>query len=563
MFGFLCLDKPLRKTSRDAVDQVQRKVKPAKVGHAGTLDPLATGVLVVAIGGATRLIDWVQQQQKTYDVVFRFGVRSDTDDLEGELLPVAGPLPTPDAIEQALPLFLGWIQQVPPVYSAIKVEGRRAYDLARKGREVILEPRAVRIDSLTILSYNNGELRLRVQCGAGTYIRSLGRDLARALGTEAVMVELRRSAIGGFHVEEGLEWERLREASVAELEQRLMTPAQALPSLDIVELDGAGIRRLQLGRVVPLEQTPLLRTGIRCETAVKPDDVAAGKPARYALGHDSRGKLAALLQETEVGWKVEKAFWDDADFKATVTEPVVVGESHQPGMVMSDLLQSERQLWAAELHDGVVQELAGAKMLLEGIISTGTDRVEMIGRLSRVVRVLDRALQEARGLLHELHESPAINDSPLTLWLQDDDERRAEYPLVTQLFSVAVVPTDPSVARDVRRLIQEGARNALRHASASKVSISLEILETDGAMTSSRAALRLTICDDGSGFDPMAVPDDRFGLRGIRTRAARSRGTATWTSPATGGTCLQIDWPPGVVEFQRLDPPIQRGLGER
>ena len=145
MLGFLNVHKPVGCTSRDVVNTIQRILKPLKVGHAGTLDPLASGVLVVAVGSATRIIDLVQQQPKVYEATFRFGVFSPTDDLEGELEENAGPIPPRDRVIETLPRFIGEIQQVPPAFSAIKVAGKRAFDLARQGREVNLQPRPVTI----------------------------------------------------------------------------------------------------------------------------------------------------------------------------------------------------------------------------------------------------------------------------------------------------------------------------------------------------------------------------------------------------------------------------------
>ena len=178
IFGLLNIHKPRGKTSRWAVDQVKRLVRPAKVGHAGTLDPLATGVLIVAVGPVTRLMEDVQQAPKQYRAEYLLGQTSDTEDTEGRVTELVDPRrPSRAEIEFAAARFVGEIQQRPPAFSAIKVSGRRAYSLARKGQEVKLEPRAVTIHSLNIPDYVYPRLTLDIQCSSGTYIRSLGRDL--------------------------------------------------------------------------------------------------------------------------------------------------------------------------------------------------------------------------------------------------------------------------------------------------------------------------------------------------------------------------------------------------
>ena len=176
--GFLVLDKPSGMTSRRAVDRVKGLVRPEKTGHCGTLDPLATGVLVVAVGKATRLVSSVHDQRKTYRATFLLGRRSDSDDTETEVeVYEETPVLDEPTIEAALREFLGPISQVPPAYSAVKVGGRRAYKLARAGQELDLKPRTVEIDSIQLLDWDSPRLELEIVCSGGTYIRSLGRDL--------------------------------------------------------------------------------------------------------------------------------------------------------------------------------------------------------------------------------------------------------------------------------------------------------------------------------------------------------------------------------------------------
>ncbi len=290
MFGFLNINKPAGKTSRDAVNQIQRWVRPTKVGHGGTLDPLATGVLVIALGPATRLIEYVQAQPKTYRGSFRLGQSSNTEDLEGEITVLQQPpLPTLEEITQVLPEFTGPIQQVPPAYSAVKINGQRAYKLARQGSDPQLSARTVEIFGLNILSYDYPNLELEIQCGSGTYIRSLGRDLARALGTEAVMTSLTRTAIGEFSLETAMELDVIQGDQIA---SSLLAPAQGLHQHPGLELDAESLRQLQNGR-------PLLL-----------DRFAADETAPHLLAFDHDHRLQAVLKPTTRGWRVAKSFWD-------------------------------------------------------------------------------------------------------------------------------------------------------------------------------------------------------------------------------------------------------------
>src|SRR4051812_3738752 len=193
MNGLLVIDKPGGMTSRDAVNRVQRWFpRKTKIGHTGTLDPLATGVLVVCVGAATRLADYVQAMGKSYASRFRLGSTSTTDDADGGVTetPNANP-PTREQIDAALARFVGTIEQVPPAVSALKVDGRRAHDLVRKGAEVKLAARPVRIDAIRVTGYEWPYLDVEVDCGKGTYIRSIARDLGAALGCGGLVQTLR------------------------------------------------------------------------------------------------------------------------------------------------------------------------------------------------------------------------------------------------------------------------------------------------------------------------------------------------------------------------------------
>ncbi len=228
-FGLLNLNKPPGVTSRRVVDRVQRLVKPAKVGHAGTLDPLASGVLVLGIGPATRLVEYVQEMPKHYRATFLLGRTSTTEDVDGEVTELEDAVPPKrERLERIAEEMTGEIEQRPPSYSALKISGRRAYDLARAGQQVELAPRSVRIHRLQIVRYEYPELCLDVACGGGTYVRSLGRDLAEHAGTAAVMAALERTAIGRFAIADALDPQKLAPDNIAEY---LLPPTLAIHGL--------------------------------------------------------------------------------------------------------------------------------------------------------------------------------------------------------------------------------------------------------------------------------------------------------------------------------------------
>ncbi|MFN0018971.1 MAG: tRNA pseudouridine(55) synthase TruB [Pirellulaceae bacterium] len=251
MFGLLNLNKPAGITSRDVVNRVQRLVKPHKVGHAGTLDPLASGVLVVCIGPATRLIEYVQRMPKRYLAKFLLGRRSETEDIEGTVTELVDPpVPTEAQIRTVLPNFIGCIQQLPPAFSALKVEGKRAYEMARQGEIPDLKPRPIEVHSIDLVEYSYPELTLDIRCGSGTYVRSLGRDIARALGTEGVMSTLVRTEIGPFHLSQALSGDDITPQSI---DQAFVPPQSALgtmPTLAVSEQEEALLRN---GRQIPRE----------------------------------------------------------------------------------------------------------------------------------------------------------------------------------------------------------------------------------------------------------------------------------------------------------------------
>jgi tRNA pseudouridine55 synthase len=240
------MNKPAGSTSRRVVDQVVKLVRPEKAGHAGTLDPLATGVLVVCVGKATRLIEMVQQQTKSYRAQFLLGRHSDTDDVTGNVTEIAvASEVTHDRVVAALPAFCGRIQQIPPTFSAVHVDGNRAYDLARKGQEVELSPREVDVYRLDLVRFAYPEIELEIDCGSGTYVRSIGRDLGRALGCGAVMSALVRTRIGPYRIEDAVSPEALTSETIDRL---LLSPATAVEALPRYVASKEDVVQIRAGR---------------------------------------------------------------------------------------------------------------------------------------------------------------------------------------------------------------------------------------------------------------------------------------------------------------------------
>jgi tRNA pseudouridine55 synthase len=196
--GWIVLNKPYDMTSTQAVGKVRWLLGAKKAGHAGTLDPLATGLLPIALGEATKTVPVVQDGRKVYRFTVRWGEETATDDAEGEVVARSDVRPDEAAVRAALPAFTGEIMQTPPAFSAIKVDGERAYDLARAGEKVELEPRPVFIEALTLLAHDGESSQLEMTCEKGTYVRALARDLARALGTRGHVVALHRAQVGPF-----------------------------------------------------------------------------------------------------------------------------------------------------------------------------------------------------------------------------------------------------------------------------------------------------------------------------------------------------------------------------
>lgn len=313
MHGFLNIDKPAGMTSHDVVAQIRRAARQKRVGHAGTLDPAATGVLVVALGNATRLIEYVQDStSKRYLATLHLGITTTTDDAEGQVLETAA-VPSLDsaAIERALEPFRGEISQVPPMYSALHHQGRRLHELAREGIVVERAARPVTIEQLDLLDWSSPLLMLDIMCSKGTYIRSLARDLGEALGCGAHLQALRRTAVGTFLIEDAVPLDDLigepddkeirregdKETSVnrsislspalpRSLSQALLPPEIAVADWPAVTLSAEAARQVRNGLALTLEHID----------------------ADRARAHGPDGQLLALLARVGTLWKPEKVF---------------------------------------------------------------------------------------------------------------------------------------------------------------------------------------------------------------------------------------------------------------
>ena len=224
---------------------MRRILGERRVGHAGTLDPFATGLLLLLVGRATRLVEYASALPKTYLAHVRLGAISTTDDREGAVSEVPGPVPGEPEVRRALEGFLGEQDQVPPAFSAKRVSGERAYRLARRDVAVPLAPVCVRVDEIRLLAYDPPGLVLRVRTGPGLYVRALARDLGRALGSAAYLTELRREAVGPFRVEDAVDVGR---CAAAELAARLLPADAAVGHLPVVSVDAEGARALAHGR---------------------------------------------------------------------------------------------------------------------------------------------------------------------------------------------------------------------------------------------------------------------------------------------------------------------------
>lgn len=257
MTGIILLDKPKDITSFGAVARVRRICSEKKCGHTGTLDPMATGVLTVMLGGATRFIELLPSHNKAYRASFRLGTTTDTLDITGKVLETREVNASAGDVREKIKDFVGEISQLPPMYSAVSVDGQRLYDLARQGIEVERKPRQVTIFSIDILSENEetNEYEIHVECSSGTYIRTLISDLGEALGCGAVMTELRRTKANGFEIEKAVTLEELEEAvNSGRIEDVLIPVDKALEEYPVIKVSEAQAKRFRNGGELSLER---------------------------------------------------------------------------------------------------------------------------------------------------------------------------------------------------------------------------------------------------------------------------------------------------------------------
>ena len=247
--GWVVLDKPVGMTSTQAVSALKRVYNAKKAGHAGTLDPLASGVLPVAFGEATKTVPFVQDCEKAYVFTVKWGAETDTDDSDGRVTRESAARPERDAVEALLPRFVGDIMQTPPQFSAIKVAGERAYDIAREGETVELKARPVTIHRLEILDHGADETKFVMECGKGAYVRAIARDLGRLLGCFGHVTALRRTRVGPFHEDDSFTLDEIEAGAAAEA---LLSVEAGLTELPCVVVDRDTAARLRRGGSVIL-----------------------------------------------------------------------------------------------------------------------------------------------------------------------------------------------------------------------------------------------------------------------------------------------------------------------
>lgn len=307
MQGFLNLNKPSGLTSHDCVARLRRILGTKKIGHGGTLDPAASGVLPIAVGRATRLLPYLASD-KAYRAVIRFGVTTTTDDLEGEILrQEPAPQLTLEDIQAVLPQFQGEIEQIPPSYSAIQVGGQRLYDLARRGQAVVPPPRRVWVKEIRILDWQPGEwpeLTVAIACGPGTYIRSLARDLGQCLGTGATLATLLRTRSNGFDLADSVTLEALQQTA-GTAPPPLIPPHQVLTHLPSLSLSPEDARRWCQGQHPRCSPAALaIHPNPAQEYRIMADQEFLGIGQLQAVAPTEEEELEPEATETPSAWKV-------------------------------------------------------------------------------------------------------------------------------------------------------------------------------------------------------------------------------------------------------------------
>lgn len=255
--GWINLNKPVGMTSTQALAAVKRALNPQKAGHAGTLDPLASGILPIALGEATKTVPYVQDSIKTYNFTVTWGEQRTTDDAEGGVMRQSDKRPARADVEALLPAFHGDVEQIPPQFSAIKVDGNRAYDLARDGEEVILKSRLVYIESLEIVAHTEQETSFRCVCGKGTYVRSLARDMGEKLGCFGYISLLERAAVGPFTLENAISLDFFTDSDNKPSPEQVLLPlTTALDDIPVLALKEQEAARLKNGNSLAFLSKP-------------------------------------------------------------------------------------------------------------------------------------------------------------------------------------------------------------------------------------------------------------------------------------------------------------------
>ena len=290
--GWICLDKPLDVTSTQAVGRVRRAFNAQKAGHAGTLDPLASGVLPIALGEATKTVPYLMEADKTYRFTITWGSTTASFDLEGAVIATSDVRPTAEQVRAALPVFVGEILQTPPIYSAIKVDGERAYDLAREGVDVELKPRPVIIHRAELMEATADAVTLEIDCGKGTYVRALVRDLAETLGACGHVSALRRTRVGRFTEQNAISLENLTDLVHRGAGPETLLPVEtALDDIPALAVTTEDVFRLKQGRPIVLvpRQVEALKARLVPRTI-------GGEDASRTVSAMSDGRIVALCE---------------------------------------------------------------------------------------------------------------------------------------------------------------------------------------------------------------------------------------------------------------------------
>lgn len=277
--GWLVIDKPLNMSSAKAVYYAKNYLNAAKVGHGGTLDPMASGVLPLAFGEATKTLSYAVNKTKKYKFTIRWGEARDTDDLEGNIIGTSDARPGVSAIQNILKRFIGQVNQVPPAYSAVKISGQRAYKLARAGKDVILKPRSVFIEDLTLTNIlSTEEACFQLCCGKGVYVRSLARDLALALGTVGCVTNLRRTQVGNFSEKDAISLDQLKILGHKEAVASKLLPVETvlddIPALVLTEEEAKLVKN---GVSIPLIQLAKSKQALKIGVATPFYTICQGK----------------------------------------------------------------------------------------------------------------------------------------------------------------------------------------------------------------------------------------------------------------------------------------------